>query len=283
MVSSAQGPDWYLRNGDSFAWLPTLGDRSVDHTISDPPFTEEVDVGFATMKKPGKRGGAKHPGRLEGKQRPAKVTVKDIGVGALSTDDVTALCAQLCRVTRRWIVLFCAWEQISAYKRGLELAGGEYVRACAWDKPDSTPQLSGDGPATWGECIVVGHAPRAAGEGRRRWNAGGKRGKYTAMVCRGAERTEHPTQKPHRLMVELVDDFTERGEVLLDPFAGVGSMLLAATHRRRRALGSEWNPTPNVDTGELEPAKWFDVAVRRLRGEEAHPSNEQPSLFGAVT
>jgi hypothetical protein len=61
--------------------------------------------------------------------------------------------------------------------------------------------------------------------------------------------------------------------------AGVGSTLLAATHRRRRAIGSEWNPTPNAETGEIEPAKWYDVAVRRLRGEEAHPSNEQPSLF----
>lgn len=276
------GPDWYLRNGDSFPWLMGLGAQSVDHTITDPPFTAHVDAGFASMKKPGKRGGAKYEGRIDGKVRVQKVTRADIGVGALTVEDIEKLCAHIVRVTRRWIIVFCAWEQLSDYKRGLELAGGEYVRACAWDKPDSTPQLSGDGPATWGECIVVGHAARGKGYGRRRWNAGGKRGKYTSMVCRGAERTDHPTQKPHRLMVELVDDFTEPGEIILDPFAGVGSTLLAATHRRRRAIGSEWNPTPNPETGEIEPAKWFDVAVRRLRGEEAHPSNEQPSLFGAV-
>lgn len=273
IATAERGPGWYLRRGDSMlGLLPSLEDGSVDHTITDPPFTEHVEGGFATTRKSGPRGGLKHAGRFKGKVRPQRVTVADsLEVGSLSSSDIVTLCAQVVRVTRRWIVVFCAWEQLSDYKAGLEFAGGEYVRACAWVKPDATPQLSGDGPATFGECIVVGHAPRAKGAGRRQWNGGGKRGLYRHGVCRGAERTDHPTQKPHELMVEIVGDFTNPGDVILDPFAGSGATLLAAVSCGRKAIG-----------GELA-AKWFGVIGRRMRGEEAHPSTAQPSLFGAVS
>ncbi len=56
-----------------------------------------------------------------------------------------------------------------------------------------------------------------------------------------AERKAHGANKPPRLMARLIEFFTKRDELVLDPFAGVGGTLLGAAICRapRRALGFE--------------------------------------------
>lgn len=62
---------------------------------------------------------------------------------------------------------------------------------------------------------------------------------------------EHPTQKPLRLFEIPMEQHTRAGDVVLEPFSGSGSQLLAAErlHRRCRAM-------------EIQPV-FVDVAVRR--------------------
>jgi DNA modification methylase len=57
-------------------------------------------------------------------------------------------------------------------------------------------------------------------------------------------RKAHGANKPPRLMAKLIEFFTRRGELVLDPFAGVGGTLLGAAICRapRRALGFEIEP-----------------------------------------
>jgi DNA modification methylase len=59
-----------------------------------------------------------------------------------------------------------------------------------------------------------------------------------------AARRQHGANKPPRLMAKLIEFFTTSGEVVLDPFAGVGGTLLGAAIARgpRRALGIEISP-----------------------------------------
>jgi len=54
-------------------------------------------------------------------------------------------------------------------------------------------------------------------------------------------RRQHGANKPPRLMARLIEFFTTSGELVLDPFAGVGGTLLGAAIARapRRALGIE--------------------------------------------
>ena len=56
-----------------------------------------------------------------------------------------------------------------------------------------------------------------------------------------AARKAHGANKPPRLMARLIEFFTRGGELVLDPFAGVGGTLLGAAICRtpRRALGFE--------------------------------------------
>jgi DNA modification methylase len=59
-----------------------------------------------------------------------------------------------------------------------------------------------------------------------------------------ALRKRHGANKPPRLMARLIEFFTRSGELVLDPFAGVGGTLLGAAIARgpRRALGIELSP-----------------------------------------
>lgn len=51
----------------------------------------------------------------------------------------------------------------------------------------------------------------------------------------------HPTQKPVPLLERLIEIFTDRGDVVIDPCAGSASTLLAAANMGRRAYGFEVN------------------------------------------
>jgi DNA modification methylase len=64
-----------------------------------------------------------------------------------------------------------------------------------------------------------------------------------------ALRKAHGANKPPRLMCRLIEFFTKTGELVLDPFAGVGGTLLGAAIAQgpRRALGIELDP------------RWVDV------------------------
>jgi DNA modification methylase len=63
---------------------------------------------------------------------------------------------------------------------------------------------------------------------------------------------DHPSPKPVELMSRLVQVVTAKGDLIVDPFAGSGSTLLAARNLGRRAIGVE------IDEAHCE------TVVRRL-------------------
>jgi DNA modification methylase len=83
------------------------------------------------------------------------------------------------------------------------------------------------------------------GKGGWTWNSGG----YTVNVyegpvvagfaCANGEYREHPTQKPLWLMSALIEQHTQPGELLVDPYAGSGTTLVAAKRAGRKAIGIE--------------------------------------------
>jgi len=49
----------------------------------------------------------------------------------------------------------------------------------------------------------------------------------------------HPTQKPLPILKKLIEIFTDKGEIVIDPVAGSGSTLIAAIELERKAYGFE--------------------------------------------
>ena len=56
------------------------------------------------------------------------------------------------------------------------------------------------------------------------------------------ENTEHPTQKPEKLLAKLILASSSEGDLVLDPFLGVGSTAVTARKLGRRFVGIEQNP-----------------------------------------
>lgn len=54
------------------------------------------------------------------------------------------------------------------------------------------------------------------------------------------ENTDHPTQKPEKLMAKLILASSNPGDVVLDPFLGSGTSSVAAKKLGRRYVGIEW-------------------------------------------
>lgn len=65
--------------------------------------------------------------------------------------------------------------------------------------------------------------------------------------------SQHPTEKPVRILRELIEVSSKFDEIVLDPFSGIGSTLLAAQLEGRKAIGIE-----------LEE-KYCEVAAKRLQ------------------
>ena len=56
------------------------------------------------------------------------------------------------------------------------------------------------------------------------------------------EKTDHPCQFPVELVERCVLALTNEGDRVFDPYAGVGSALIAAIKRGRRGMGSKQAP-----------------------------------------
>ena len=75
----------------------------------------------------------------------------------------------------------------------------------------------------------------------------------------------HPTQKPVGLLKHWVVDFSDEGELILDPFMGSGTTGVAAVQMGRAFVGIEQNP------------RYFEIACKRIED-----AQRQGSLFDVV-
>ncbi len=204
----------------------------VDAVITDPPYGDE-----ATHKK-----------------HLATVTLRDgtpagqvLGFDGISKEEAVRLAVEWCEIAARWVVFTCEWK----YAHALDEAG-VLVRLGIWRKPDGAPQFTGDRPGTGWEAVAICHR-----KGKKRWNGGGKHCFWSWP--KGQNDSGHPTGKPLGLFCDFVADFTDPGEVVLDPFMGSGTTGVACAKLGRKFIGIEMDP------------KWFDLACKRIEKTYAQP------------
>jgi site-specific DNA-methyltransferase (adenine-specific) len=211
-IPQVHGEGYTLYQGDAVTLVPLL--TGYDHCIADPPYEQEAQVRTRRTRA-----------YLDRRAPYAAIDFAPI------TEAQRRLFGQL---TCGWILIFCQTEAVAAYRAVL---GTKYLRPLIWQKPDSCPQFTGDRPGLGYEQLVCAWGK----PGRSSWNSGGKRGVYTHYVHDGEPRLS-PTQKPLPLMRELLRDFTQPDDVVLDPFMGSGSTGVACLLEGRRFVGIEWDP-----------------------------------------
>lgn len=79
-------------------------------------------------------------------------------------------------------------------------------------------------------------------------------------ICRGSERLKdengikaHPTQKPLKLVQQVLLSASKKGDLVLDPFLGSGTTAIVA-----KALGRNW-------IGIEKDKKYVDLANNRIQ------------------
>jgi len=206
---------------DAKSGLVSMPDKSLDHVITDPPYSEYVHT-----KNWGGGNSAKGP------------KVKKIAFASLSASELKEVATQIVRVTRGWALVFCADDDIRAWRDAFDKAGARRSVTCIWTKPNGTPQFRGESPAQPCEYIVTAWC--GPPEVRPSWNGGGKLGHYVCSIeAPGVRR--HETQKPVRLISNLVLDFTLPGDLIGDPYGGAGTLAVAARRAGRKFVLWERN------------------------------------------
>jgi DNA modification methylase len=83
---------------------------------------------------------------------------------------------------------------------------------------------------------------------------------------------DHPTVKPTAMLEDALLDLTNRGDIVLDPFLGSGSTLIAAEASRRICRGVEIDPL------------YVDVIIRRFEAATRHAATtvETGETFGEL-
>ena len=250
---------WEVITGDNREILPTL-DR-VDHVITDPPYL----LDFSKCVTSNSRSTFINVG---GEKRRGQKRAREIGYAAFDAACVAAIGPHLGRLAKRWCLV---WHDAESGHLWRQAIGLKHVRTGMWCRSNPCPQFTGDRPAMGFELFTIQH-----GAGRLRWNGGGKAASYHHAQLHGSntsERVDHPTPKPLNLMLDLVADFTDPGDLVLDPFCGSGTTGVACLRLGRRFIGIEKKP------------EWAELARDRLRAEEANSTlhalrSGQGALFG---
>jgi len=108
-------------------------------------------------------------------------------------------------------------------------------------------------------------------QGRHRSNIWVYPGANTFRKGRMKDLADHPTVKPTKLVVDAILDCSRPGGVILDPFLGSGTTLVAAARAGRRGFGIELDPL------------YVDCSIRRLEAQTGNPTTlETGETFAQV-
>ena len=118
---------------------------------------------------------------------------------------------------------------------------------CVWDKMSGGMGSHYRGQHELCPIFKKGKAPHLntvelGKHGRYRTNVWSHRGMSSFGRGRDEALASHPTVKPVGLLIEAIKDCTRRGDLVIDPFLGSGSTLIAAEKAGRVCFGIELDP-----------------------------------------
>ncbi len=178
-----------------------------------------------------------------GKTKDA-LTIQNDGVDTLSAllEDVFAVAAAVARPGAPVYIAGPSGPQFGEFHAAMTSAGISWRQTLVWVKD---VMVMGRSDYHYKhEAILYGFTPQGKGRlgrGGERW-FGGNNQVTVFAVDRPSRSSEHPTMKPVALIDAMLANSLPAGGVVLDPFAGSGSTLIAAHGRGCRAFCVEIDP-----------------------------------------
>lgn len=196
-------------------WLSSLDSESVDLLITDPPYEsleKHRKVGTTTRLKVSKSS-------------------SNAWFEIFPNSRFESLLVEIYRVLKKntHFYLFCDQETMFVIKPIAEKVGFKFWKPIVWDKV----------------CIGMGYHYRSRHEYILFFEKGKRKINDLSIpdileykrVFRG-----YPTEKPVPLLEVLINQSSQQNELVIDPFFGSGSTLLAALNLKRKYLGCDISP-----------------------------------------
>ena len=219
------------------AEIPPFLDLEADLVVTDPPYSLSL-AGGDHQNRPGK--GTRRLDFFDGDDDWSATT-------AMVLDTLDAAASDSVRAAYIW----CGHRQFGPIVAHIEAAGWQ-TRFLVWNKKCPVPAPPGVGWNSGAELCVYAFRP-----GRKwTWETGKepRSNVITTDSYRHGQpgKVDHPTQKRLILMSLPIESSSEPGDLILDPFVGSGTTLVAAKQLGRRAVGVE------------REERFCEIAARRL-------------------
>jgi DNA modification methylase len=229
-----------------------LNDEEADVIFTDPPYNVPIDGHVCGL------------GRIRHREFA-------MGVGEMSSEAFTGFLRQTlghaAAHSRDGAIAFVCmdWRHLGELVAAGQAIFSELKNICVWNKSNAGMGTFYRSKHEFVLAFKVGTAAHTnsfglGDSGRYRTNVWDYAGVNTFKATRLDELGMHPTVKPVALVADAIRDCSKRGQIVLDPFGGSGTTLIAAEKTGRRARLIEFDPA------------YCDGIVRRferLTGKEA--------------
>lgn len=207
---------------DAFEYMRNIPDKSIDLILTDPPYNLS---NYST-------GNIKLPWRSD--------INNDLADWDKAIFDPRLLLGDFTRILKPTgnIFAFCSYNLIGKWHQVFDDKFDTF-QFMVWHKTNPVPKIYRAGFLNSCELIVCmwnkGHT----------WNFISQKEMHNFVetpICMGAERLKkpkHPTQKPLKVLKYIVEIASNSGDLVFDPFMGVGSTGAASLEMNRRFLGVE--------------------------------------------
>jgi DNA modification methylase len=211
-----------------------LAGRPADLVLTDPPYNVRIDGHVSGL----------------GKARHSEFAMAS---GEMSETEFTAFLSTFLGLAKNHscngaiLFVFMDWRHLFELTVAGRNNGLELKNLVVWAKDNAG--MGSFYRSKHELCFVFknGEAPHVntfelGQHGRYRTNVWEYAGVNTFRAGRADDLAMHPTVKPTAMMADAIRDVTKRGAVVLDPFAGSGTTLIAAEKTGRLAHAIEYDP-----------------------------------------
>ena len=218
-------PNCVIEKADFRVFMKNLPVNSVDLILTDPPYAISRKTGFSNL----------------GKHSVERFAVSmDFGKWDANEIDIEELSTEMYRLLKSGgtaIIFYDLWK-FNFLANAMIDAGFKQLRLITWEKTNPVPLNSKRNYLSNSREIAV----LGVKHGKPTFHGEYHNGVYRYPIPNNGKRY-HPTQKPLKLMLDLIYKHSDKNQTVLDPFLGSGTTAVAAITSERKFVGCDTDET----------------------------------------
>ena len=223
----------YIKCGDCLHLLKQLPDKSIDLVVTDPPYLIE------NTKAGGKSNLAKS---IQGMNDEIKNSNLTNGFDICILDEIVRVMKNIN------LYVWCNHKQIPMYIDYFVNKLNCAFDILIWNKTNAMPLFNNKYLTDKEYCLYF----RKNAKCNPKSYNDAKTVFYQPINSKDKKLYNHPTIKPLNIIETIINNSSQEGDIILDPFLGSGTTAVACVNTNRHYIGFELDP------------QYYDIACKRL-------------------